>query len=817
MTRQRARSDFLHSKRQPSPAATLDVKAQVASGGDSGFNLHISLDHVIFDVKKKNRLLQHWDKLPPKVMNLYAVNRLEVSIPWVQMLYGRYPRCRIVLRILPDNGQDAAVDAEDIYARHLPTFTVMPWITMLAGNETSFGKNEVAAFKRYIDNTATLLKIAGDAEHRYAYLRAPTGNYDESLYVHMKPAFEVNSQYENGQFHSYSPNEYTDKAKDGGIGSIGRYRLTWKMCEDAGLPRPDTHIGEFGLTLDYDPEKGHKSAGSGVPSEESYIKDTLAPLYQGTYQPDGVAASTFMYPPDVPPWNALAIGDAALDAIEDVMSNQPDPPITVTTTFDMAAYILGKPGMITMFSTGEVCETQYSPTDSRHAYFVKNGNSEELVVCDGYIWRGTDTSESESRYYQQYGGSLVNKTLGARWCPQVWQIGKPYKRAPIVQHFDKATGEPVSEPQAVESFLEIVAHHPAKQFPSSLVIEDVLELAWYFDPQQPKTERYWYAKGLGLVGFSNAAGFTSHIVQVGGGQSPIRKTWPGIQPMTLPIQEEPPVETQPLLIQPTQPLGSPKRVRIGGNRNLRYGPDDRTHTIVRTLQAGTEFDLYPDTQTAGNGYPWYFTLDGWVSDAKGATLFGTGSAFAEVADPAPPVPTLPAVESSAWTARRLTVSGPVRNAPFMRSGKHTDLEGNVFDHVPGSVLISLNVGMTLEVHLDILYSADGHEWIGMKVNVAGVVHIGWMAVIGSVGEMFAALEPAPPVDPPPIEEEPAPSPPMRPGLMAAYQAFLQAKNEIEDQRIAVQETLNTAQAQLLDLDRHIQAVTEAFIKVLEVS
>jgi len=222
--------------------------------------------------------------------------------------------------------------------------------------------------------------------------------------------------------------------------------------------------------------------------------------------------------------------------------------------------------------------------------------------------------------------------------------------------------------------------------------------------------------------------------------------------------EKPPMVAQPNpLIQPTQPLGSPKRVRIGGNRNLRYGPDDRVpNSVIRTLQAGTEFDLYPDTKTEGNGYPWYWEGNGWVSDAKGTALFGTGSAFAEVADPAPPVPPLPAVESSAWTARLLTLTRELLDAPFLEAGKHTDLEGNVYDHERGKLLIVVSANTLLAVYLDILYKADDHQFIGVKVDAGGKTHIGWMAVaVDGVGEQFAP--PTPPVTdptPPPIEEEP---------------------------------------------------------------
>ena len=211
------------------------------------------------------------------------------------------------------------------------------------------------------------------------------------------------------------------------------------------------------------------------------------------------------------------------------------------TPFHMPAYLLGTPERIYLLNTGEVCQTQYDPADKRHAWFVKNGNSEEFAVFGGAVWRFTDTSPNEQEYYQLW---RTTGAPGAKWCPEYWGIGEPYLRECEVRFFNKANGKP-SRPRYVDvTYLEIIAHHPTKGFPGGIAIQDVLELAWYSSPAA-KLERYWYAKDWGLVGFSNVHGFASYVTKKEFTPAPVRKLFTGVKPMVIPLEPEPEVNPIP--------------------------------------------------------------------------------------------------------------------------------------------------------------------------------------------------------------------------------------------------------------------------------
>lgn len=290
-----------------------------------GLNLHISLDDIVLNTALRAALRKHFRAVYPKVINAYSATRIDMGLALLEEWHDEFPNTRIVWRLMEDNGRDGSLPAHEIYALFLPYFQRYPWLTILAGNETSYRADQQDEFEAYVTNTADLLEMAGDAGYRIAFFRAPTGNYPESLYPLMAPAFEVNARY--GNLHTYSPNEYTDKAVAGGSGSIARYKQAWKVCTDNGIAIPDTHIGEFGLTLDYNPQKSWRNQFSGVAHEDQYISEVLAPPYRQWYQPDGVPVCVFMFPPGVPPWDELGVGEAALTAIEQSMKEKPDPAI----------------------------------------------------------------------------------------------------------------------------------------------------------------------------------------------------------------------------------------------------------------------------------------------------------------------------------------------------------------------------------------------------------------------------------------------------------------------------------------------------------
>jgi hypothetical protein len=135
--------------------------------------------------------------------------------------------------------------------------------------------------------------------------------------------------------------------------------------------------------------------------------------------------------------------------------------------YDLEYDILGRQGVQTL-------QTQYIH-DPKVFYQVKDSQWESLYWDQHYIYRHADTSEGNNRYYVQ----TTNGKPGAVWCP------------------------------ANRSTIKFVDHHRSQTFPSGITLQDVITLAWIVDDRT--LERYYYARGYGLVAWqSDAAGY-SHI------------------------------------------------------------------------------------------------------------------------------------------------------------------------------------------------------------------------------------------------------------------------------------------------------------------
>lgn len=371
-----------------------------------GLAEHVCADAIVLDPAKRLKLMTHWQVIYPKVLVIYTATRLDLTIAWLKDIHASLPKTRIILRMLPDNGQDSEKPAASIYARHLPVFAQIPWVTILAGNETSFDPKQpdgLDKFKAWVDNTAKLLRLAGDAGHRYAYLCSPMGNPTEDWYPHMRPAFAVAAEYERNQFHVFYTNEYRQNLQKqaGKSGLLGRYRLAWeKAC--AGLPRPATHIGEFNLALDSNPENGFRNLGM---AESEFFSTVLIPDYRDEYAVAGVTATVFMTPPGVDPWGNLAFWDAGLEAIENGYRGQSDPVIPIDSSEETEpAYLLYKMHLDPAKQATEMNLRKIASTAGEVLAVIPNGAEVEInkndYIQNAYTW-----------YNARFGGQVGRLAL----------------------------------------------------------------------------------------------------------------------------------------------------------------------------------------------------------------------------------------------------------------------------------------------------------------------------------------------------------------------------------------------------------------------
>jgi hypothetical protein len=196
------------------------------------------------------------------------------------------------------------------------------------------------------------------------------------------------------------------------------------------------------------------------------------------------------------------------------------PKATSGTTYDLLPYLKGDG---TIYQTevhwqgqqhGQQMQTQTD--NSGNWYQVKNSEWEQMRHDVSHIYRGIDTSPGNGMYYAQFVSPGV---LFARWCPRHWAVGGLYERNPLVTFYWKDTGAQVQLPGYQSGYrrtwLKFVAHYPTWKSPyGGLTFTDVVELHWLLQPTSQNAERYFYARGFGLVGWSSWNGDYSYVVEI---------------------------------------------------------------------------------------------------------------------------------------------------------------------------------------------------------------------------------------------------------------------------------------------------------------
>ncbi len=139
-------------------------------------------------------------------------------------------------------------------------------------------------------------------------------------------------------------------------------------------------------------------------------------------------------------------------------------------------------------------------------YHVKNGQWEELWADDDFIYRGTDTSPGEGRFYHQ----SENGRHGSPWIPRRLTPDTFFRRAPIVTFQRKDNCATIARFTHItwirlEAVLDqLTLDHPDPQSNQpGLTVPHVAVLAAHNDaggrPADDWFERYYYAQRYGLI------------------------------------------------------------------------------------------------------------------------------------------------------------------------------------------------------------------------------------------------------------------------------------------------------------------------------
>lgn len=128
----------------------------------------------------------------------------------------------------------------------------------------------------------------------------------------------------------------------------------------------------------------------------------------------------------------------------------------------------------------------------------KDGKSEweELAYDQLWIWRGVDTSPGNGRFYVQYE---PGKQM-ARWCPRFMSVGQEWVGAGHQVQFFFKSGCGKSSPNSgpARNHIKLYSVGPADF--NGLHFESVAHLG------RPGGEEFWFAQGVGMIGWKSEWG-----------------------------------------------------------------------------------------------------------------------------------------------------------------------------------------------------------------------------------------------------------------------------------------------------------------------
>jgi hypothetical protein len=304
---------------------------------------------------------------------------------------------------------------------------------------------------------------------------------------------------------------------------LRRTDLLIKRMRDMGMDPPEIHITEAGFDrmpdmqgtapwAEWERQGLHVWGVSSIPRLLDIMlspqRDKLNVLLRQILWLDQV-----LYPPEYTSINLFAINENWSDKthhypdvnigglVEDIVTwgSKEKPVGTVGGVVDLAQYLV-KPGpaykLLYFGQHEEICQLQ------RHGdamYQVKNGNWEQLWVApyegEDWIWRGRDVSPNEQQYYDVGSSGGGHVFYGAPWVKRFASEGEKFTTDKIVAFHNKVTNENDSVYETVDR-IQFITWLESIEL-SGVVVDDVVILGW------ENYERYVYARGIGLVGWTN--------------------------------------------------------------------------------------------------------------------------------------------------------------------------------------------------------------------------------------------------------------------------------------------------------------------------
>ena len=188
--------------------------------------------------------------------------------------------------------------------------------------------------------------------------------------------------------------------------------------------------------------------------------------------------------------------------------------VAAPTRFDMLPYLRGDGRLYEMkhifdMPNGPLIGQQRVQTqhEGQRFYQTKNSEWEEMWVDDRFIYRGTDTSPGSGNFYSLMDG----ERYGTVWIPRFMAVGQVYRRSVTVVSRRKGNCVMNSHLSGRHvTWIRLEALHDDLTLPDvegrpgrGVRLKDVVVLAASNEvngrPDDKPFERYYYAKGFGLV------------------------------------------------------------------------------------------------------------------------------------------------------------------------------------------------------------------------------------------------------------------------------------------------------------------------------
>lgn len=211
--------------------------------------------------------------------DLQLALRFKRALPDCEVIYRHYPDDRIWTKMTPQRYFDE-------HSRYS-----VDGVVVQVGNE-----DDLDNLEPYVRWTVDLLRLARSGGARFGVMPFSVGrppNHEQD-YKRLLPVFQEMAA-QPGK-HLWLPHEYFDRRvadQPGHEYIIGRFMRAWRACDEAGLPRPKTIIGEFGPAAGMNPLKGWKDAGV----DSNALIEQMRAAAQRWYAANGVAVALFAWKP----------------------------------------------------------------------------------------------------------------------------------------------------------------------------------------------------------------------------------------------------------------------------------------------------------------------------------------------------------------------------------------------------------------------------------------------------------------------------------------------------------------------------------------